>query len=861
MKFASNTLRNITLSRTFAPITPPHFLLRRNLFKAIDCPAPGTTLVIAPSGFGKSTLIAEWAAAQTKKVFWLTITENDSLQDLSSLFIQATRNVIPGFAPWFEINFPMRATEVVQRWASDLLELKEEFVLVLDYLRQDRNSDLIVASKLIALFPKNLHFIAIRQTQDATLHAACAARGEVRVVGENLLRFSEAEINQLAENFNLDVRNPEIQKAISAARGWPTATSMILHHLRANQGEFRESNLFSPQTSSLQPLVRALVEQMSPSEYEAIRRLSVVEEFDHQLAEYLLEDLYRFETISNLGLSGEIISTTNSKNTQFTFSPLMRRYLLDELRSDSALLRKLNNRLSQYFENLGRHDLAMDFAFRAGNQEVIHRLFRDSARLKLAQGKGDDLIRYSEYAAQSPEDGAFKKQTLMVSGYLANLDFSSAQAELDKLNLIAGKAVNPEFFQQFAAAAQCFLNLSSAKFEAFDLSATAALESVDGLNISVDERLMVYRMMASRHIIFQEVEVIQEIYSKASSEASESLNDTTHAYLSAIKAMALLQMGEFRQAFEAATVTLSQFQRIGIVGLLGPLDMYYVIARCHVEFSNREEAWEAMKKVSSLAKSWSQWHYHFVAEGFFARELATAKNFDRAVELIHQLRQYAASLFFPHELERVIDLADLFIQYERKDWTRVNDLLKRAYQNRMTERISIAAQSESGNKPPRELPENFPTFTAIDRIYKHLNDAEMSLGKESEAIEHMKLALAEGARVGVKEWFLRQGPGLGNLIIKIANSNPTVYNEDLARAMAERIKEREMSKAESGQALTKRELEILRQLTTGRTLTVIASELHISQNTMKTHLKNLYRKLSALDRDDAVAKAKALFLI
>jgi DNA-binding NarL/FixJ family response regulator len=61
--------------------------------------------------------------------------------------------------------------------------------------------------------------------------------------------------------------------------------------------------------------------------------------------------------------------------------------------------------------------------------------------------------------------------------------------------------------------------------------------------------------------------------------------------------------------------------------------------------------------------------------------------------------------------------------------------------------------------------------------------------------------------------------------------------------------------------LTKRELEILRHLSTGRTLTVIASELHISQNTMKTHLKNLYRKLEAEDRNDAVQKAQARSII
>ena len=125
----------------------------------------------------------------------------------------------------------------------------------------------------------------------------------------------------------------------------------------------------------------------------------------------------------------------------------------------------------------------------------------------------------------------------------------------------------------------------------------------------------------------------------------------------------------------------------------------------------------------------------------------------------------------------------------------------------------------------------------------------------------MQKALKVGAEVGAKETFLRQRNEMANYIIRIANDFPTVYNEEIASAMAERMKERESHMTSDQTPLTKRELEILRQLSTGRTLTVIASELHISQNTMKTHLKNLYRKIGAESRHDAVEKAKSTFLI
>ena len=61
--------------------------------------------------------------------------------------------------------------------------------------------------------------------------------------------------------------------------------------------------------------------------------------------------------------------------------------------------------------------------------------------------------------------------------------------------------------------------------------------------------------------------------------------------------------------------------------------------------------------------------------------------------------------------------------------------------------------------------------------------------------------------------------------------------------------------------LTKRELEILRRLGTNSPITKIATALHISNNTIKTHLKNVYRKLNVESRDEAVARGMELSLL
>jgi LuxR family maltose regulon positive regulatory protein len=61
--------------------------------------------------------------------------------------------------------------------------------------------------------------------------------------------------------------------------------------------------------------------------------------------------------------------------------------------------------------------------------------------------------------------------------------------------------------------------------------------------------------------------------------------------------------------------------------------------------------------------------------------------------------------------------------------------------------------------------------------------------------------------------------------------------------------------------LTERELDILRYLPTRLSTTEIAGQLGISPNTVKTHLKNIYQKLGARSRNEAIVKAAQLHVI
>jgi LuxR family maltose regulon positive regulatory protein len=66
---------------------------------------------------------------------------------------------------------------------------------------------------------------------------------------------------------------------------------------------------------------------------------------------------------------------------------------------------------------------------------------------------------------------------------------------------------------------------------------------------------------------------------------------------------------------------------------------------------------------------------------------------------------------------------------------------------------------------------------------------------------------------------------------------------------------------ELAEPLSARELDVLRYLPTSLQAAEIAAELFVSVNTVRTHVKNIYRKLGAQRRAQAVARARALRLL
>lgn len=853
-------LARVTLSRTLIPALPPGYLSRKHLFPLISQDPPGSTLVIANAGFGKSSLVAEWARSQDKKTIWMTVAEGDSVSEMSAMMIAATRNVIPKFGEWFERDQPMRPTEVVRRWGNELLQTGEQYIFVLDNLRNETTGDVDIATKLIEQFPSNIHFVAIRRHAIDAIYATLSSRGPLKVLTNQDLRFSNDEVKLLAQSSGIAL-NPQTASILDSAQGWPSATSMLIESIK-HHGEAKDiAKIMNSNTEPLRALALLVINNLDPKVVNTAARLSVLETFNSEIAQLILESNYSPELINEIALKGEIFTYSPGPDGQFIFSTMMREVLIERLRKDMPLKTELHNKLVSYFESRGQAGLAIEHAFEAGNEAKISELFPNAARIKQAQGRGGELLRWAQQAARNQNEGDLKSLTVSITGLLANLDFGSALGEIERLILASENSPHRDFYQQLAIGARSYIQLSDGKFDELEESVKSVLYAESGCYLGADDQINLLRLLAVKHYIYNEIDRVDQVFNEARELTKKTNLKTSHTFLLSIHAMKLHLEGEYRRAFEMASMATRECQREGYVGFHGPLDSLYVTARCLLEFSRPQEAFATFEQIRNLSYQWKQWHWHFVIEDNFLQDLCLRGSANEALERLRKSREFAANLLFPHNLDAIIDINEMYVRRYLKDFDRLEKLVNRAPQIRQTTIFKMAVDEFRGRKSLIVDAEKLPNRTPRERIWKALMDASLNIDSENLALPAMKEAMRVGATVGAKETFLRQRAEMGNLIIKIANEYPTVYNEELASAMADRIRDRGTQMTEGHPTLTKRELEILRQLSTGRTLTVIAGELHISQNTMKTHLKNLYRKLAVEGRKEAVEKANSLFLL
>jgi ATP/maltotriose-dependent transcriptional regulator MalT len=453
------------------------------------------------------------------------------------------------------------------------------------------------------------------------------------------------------------------------------------------------------------------------------------------------------------------------------------------------------------------------------------------------------------------------RKTIEAVGHLVNLDFERAEGVAAELNYVATQDVQAEFVTQLAAMILSHVHFARGDFERARLLIGSALEKDYGVaGIENVDKIALLRLQADIGYIYDDAELVASSLRRAKEFQDGNNQVITGHHIGCMTSMSLWCEGRFFEAAEFASIVIAQAENNGYSGITGPFDALLVLSRCQLELSRLEKAIETSILIEQKAEAAQIWPWYFMGIGTRTRIQITQGRINHVVDEIALQREKHKQLQTPNQLGWIIDVTDIFLRFVLNDWKRAEELLQRMPKIEMVRQIDMNLKFEADPKRIHALVAQMPETTPRERVNKILYQATINLDQENVALNYLRTALDLGAEVGFHEYFVRQNR-LYPIMVKAAAAKPTIFIESVVHEMSERIKNSNQDTGALGEKLTNRELEILKHLTTGNPISAIAKQLHISQNTMKTHLRNVYRKLQVDGRHTAVEKARKLLLI
>ena len=851
----------VKLPRSQPPAISANFLSRKHLFPLFESNVPGATLVIAPAGFGKTTLVAEWAQASTRPVFWYTVDENDTMQDFQAHVVASITSYFPNFFDGVAQLEHYEPGESIKLLANAIGQLAGEFNFVIDAGRTE-NYEIAPFAQLIAdSVPNNSHLVIIRRNTPLTSLARYAAVGNLSLITSEDLKFSQNEVEMIAAINNVDLGLNGNAKELAMCEGWPAAIQLMCRNIQKGNTHTTFSAAVAANINPLGILAIETYNMLSESSRAKLLKLSMIEEFDLEIASIILGQDFSEEFLNRLSTDGVFVTASTTPNRTYRFNPIVFEALAQIPQEGSIDVKEIHRNLAALFVLRNDQSKALNFAYISEDRDAFTEIFRSSIRQMASIGRGDLLIKWAHFAGDDSSHGEIMKKTIKVVGHLVKSDFQSAEALASELEYIAGLSPQGGLLSRLSAMVKANVYFARGDFERAGLSldiAISKLEKSDTLDST--DLLSLLRLKARKAFLHDEFVDLAQAFADAKTLTDDGDKGFISYQLTCIQSMVLYAEGRYFQAAETAQIAVTQAGDAGYVGINGPLDAMMVLARTQLEASHLNDCTETLSEIMFQAKEWEIWPWFFMAEGTLIRIRISQGSLAMASELITKQRALLTTLHTPNQLSWLIDMSEIFLRLTTSDWQRAQELVARMPQIELVRQIKTHIENEHEPKKAFATIAALPENTVREKMNKWMTEAGVNIDHENLALKSLTKALELGAENGYREYFIRQ-TAMYPLVVKAAAAKPTIYMEGLVQAMTARIHTINSDSGEIDEKLTQRELEILKHLTTGNPISAIAKTLHISQNTMKTHLRNTYRKLDADGRHSAVEKAKKLLLI
>jgi len=863
----------ILVTKLFAPQRVAQAVSRGALVEQLNNGlARKLTLVCAPAGFGKSSLLGEWAAGCDRPCAWVSVDQGErDVQQFLAYLVAAVQTVDVSIGvsarALLQTTPPPSAKSVLSALLNEVAEDLEALVLVLDDYHQAACEQVDEAlAYLIDHLPPRMHVALATRTEPALPLARFRARGQLTELRQEDLRFGVDEAAAfLDQTMALKLSDAHVAVLSERTEGWVAGLQMAAISLQGKEDPEQFIQSFTGSHRFLQDfLLEEVLHRQSPAVQSFLLRTSILDRMCPELCDAVMQDREGHSMLAYLEEANLFVVPLDAERRWYRyhhlFAELLRQRLAQREQAAPLLIRA-----SEWYEAQGQPVEAFQLAFAASDIDRAIRLIDSDSMPLYFRGAMAPVVQSLQALPNSlldshPRLWVMLAWSLMISGYPDQMAVK-LQSAVQALQHCADDEDPRDLWGQVAAL-KAWVAVAKHDAPSIHSEAQEAFEKLHPHNQAARTAAhcaqgVAYQFEGNRTA------------AKRAYEHVLSASQTTGNFMFTVVAtmgLASIQLAE-NQLHAAANTYRGILQVLTDPTHSVACEAHLGLARIFYEWNDLDAAESHARRSSKLAEPMES-GAGLSADAMTARVLQLRNRFTEASTLLANAAIAAHTRRFTSRLEEIAGLLvqDLvrrgehaaaleLAQRHKLPMAMAKALLAQGHpQQALPLLVSYRARMEQAGRADEEL-----KAMVAQAVVLH------AMGSLDEALVVLSEALLLSEPSAFVRIFVDEGQAMATLLTALSDRGTLPdYTAQLlavwASTQAPGVDLVHLQRI-GVEPLSERELDILRLIQQGQSNQGIGESLFLSLHTVKWHNQNIFDKLQVKRRTEAVARALALKLL
>src|SRR6266567_2757528 len=857
----SDALTPLLATKLHRPLPRAHLVRRPQLAARLTQGVMGAlTLVSAPAGFGKTTLLAQWLAQSGMPVAWLSLEagDNEPVRFLSYV-IAALQTLDPqlGSVALTLLQMPQPAAPetVLTLLTNDVASHGRDgadFALILDdYHVLDAKAIDQALAFLLEHLPPQMHLVIATREDPALPLARLRARGHLTEVRAADLRFTPSEAAEfLNQGMGLNLSAEDVTALERRTEGWIAGLQLAALSLQGHQDAAGFIRSF---TGSHHFVLDYLVEEVLGQQSERVQtfllRTSILDRFCGPLCDAVLLDATGSgqETLEYLEHANLFLVPLDNERRWYRYHHLFADLLRQRLHQSTASstgdevgdVAELHRRASQWYED---NSLAIEAFHHAVAANDVARAER------LIEGKGMPLH--------------FRGAMISVLNWLESLPTTILDAR-------------PSLWVTYASA----LTMTGQPISSVEEKLQAAEAALQEAEPDDKTRDLVGHIAAIRAMLAVPANQVETIIAQSRRAAARGAYTEVIAISQAsgnimVTIAATTCLGQIQEADNQLSLAAESYRRVlhlaGDPPWPAACEAYVGLARVCYQWNDLDAAEQHGQQSFQLAMQMESVDTPAACEVLLARLKLARGDVASATALLAKAEQFVRQHNFVHWMPEVAAVQVLTLLHQghlaaAAHLAQTHGLPLSQARVHLAQGDPSAAlavlESWRGQMEAKGWQDERLKVMVLQAV------ALQAHGEKDQAVQVLYDALALAAPGGFIRLFVDEGPPMAHLLSAAAAQGrmPDYLGKVLAACEAEAHKGEDTTSRPPAQPLIEpispRELEVLQLIAAGRSDQEISERLFLALSTVKGHNRKIFGKLQVQRRTEAVARARELGLL